>query len=307
VSVLLCLSVNFSIDAHSDLQLNAQKTSQNCLADKWSKSQLLALKDANFKIENEAKREQLAIAMLNCLAHPDPELRDGIAFEGLSKWLRTNSLKNEILIKMLNTLQPVLNAQVDDVNGVYKPFAALVLSELARVDRKSAYLTDKQRQTLVKEATSYVENQRDYRGFDSQLGWLHGVAHGADLLLQLSLNPQVNKAQLDIILHALSSQVKANDAHFYVYGEPKRLAMPLVYVFLRNEHSDEDWKNWIERVTDSAPLSNWGQAYKNQKSLAQLHNLQSFLYSLYASIKNSKNEVLLSMIPELEKAIRTVR
>ena len=29
---------------------------------------------------------------------------------------------------------------------------------------------------------------RDYRGFDAKQGWRHGVAHGADLLLQLSRN-----------------------------------------------------------------------------------------------------------------------
>lgn len=300
---LMFIGMNY----HAEAQISAQTTSQNCFSDKWHKSQLLALKTSDFKIEHSQERAKLALQMLNCLAHPDPELRDGVAFESLSKWLRGDLLNTEIVIQMFNTLEPVLNAQIDDANGVYQSFVALVLAEIARVDRKSPYLSDQQRSRLVKEATTYLINQNDYRGFDEKLGWRHGIAHGADLLLQLSLNPKVNKTQLDSILNALSTQIKAHNAHFYIYGEPKRLAMPLVYAFLSKKYSAKDWQVWIESVTDPAPLSSWSQAYKSQNSLAKLHNVQSFLNSLYAMIKNSKNEMLVSMIPELENAIKAVR
>ncbi|MBU2968177.1 DUF2785 domain-containing protein [Pseudoalteromonas sp. C2R02] len=304
---MLCLSVNLTVVAAEQNNIKAQEVSQSCLSEHWSKSKLIALKASDFKVDNPREREQLALQMLNCLAHPDPELRDGVAFESLSKWLRGNLLKTEIAIQMLNTLEPVLNTKIDDVNGIYQPFVALVLAELARVDRKSPYLTEYQRSSLLKEAITYLIYQKDYRGFDNKLGWRHGIAHGADLLLQLSLNPKLNKVQLDSILNALSTQIKANNAHFYIYGESKRLAMPLVYIFLRKEHTAKDWQQWIEKVIVPLPLASWSEAYNSQESLAKLHNLQSFLYSLYAIIKNSKNEVLVSMIPDLEKAIKIVR
>jgi len=300
---LLFIGMNYDADA----QISAQEISQNCLTDEWHKSRLIALQTSDFKVDNSQERAQLALQMLNCLAHPDPKLRDGVAFESLSKWLRDNVLETETAIQMLNTLTPVLNAKIDDVNGVYQPFSALVLAEVARVDRKSPYLSEQQRSRLVKEATIYLINQNDYRGFDEKLGWRHGIAHGADLLLQLSLNPKVNKTQLDSILNALSTQIKAHNAHFYIYGEPKRLAMPLVYAFLSKKYTAKDWQVWIKNLTDPAPLSSWSQAYKSQNSLAKLHNVQSFLNSLYAMIKNSKNEMLVSMIPELENAIKAVR
>jgi hypothetical protein len=48
---------------------------------------------------------------------------------------------------------------------------------------------------------------RDYRGFDTAEGWRHGVAHGADLALQLVLNPAVDKPQIERLLAAVGRQV----------------------------------------------------------------------------------------------------
>src|SRR5258705_220852 len=73
----------------------------------------------------------------------------------------------------------------------------------------------------------------DRRGFDATQGWRHGVAHGADLLLQLGLNPALSAAQLDAIVQAIASQVAPAGEHFYVYGEPERLARPIAYIAKR--------------------------------------------------------------------------
>lgn len=48
---------------------------------------------------------------------------------------------------------------------------------------------------------------RDLRGFDAVQGWRHGVAHGADLLLQLALNPALRRVQAEALLAAIASQV----------------------------------------------------------------------------------------------------
>jgi hypothetical protein len=47
----------------------------------------------------------------------------------------------------------------------------------------------------------------DYRGFDDKEGWRHGVAHGSDWLMQLALNPALDRGQLDQMLAAIATQV----------------------------------------------------------------------------------------------------
>lgn len=297
----------FTVSARQISVIDAEKVNEQCLTKQWQKQDLEKLKNNDYKVESAAKREALALQLLSCLASPDPQIRDGVAFEALSFWLRNEQLSQSIHLEMFNTLTQVLAAKVNDPQGVYQSFAMLVLSEVARVDRKSAFLNDNQRSHLVNVGTRYLSNLTDYRGFSGQVGWRHGIAHSSDLMLQLALNPAINKTQLNIILTALATQVTAKEQHSYTQGEPKRLAMAVIYVFLREELSVEDWNTWLSGIIEPAPFKQWQNVYQNEKGLIKLHNTQSFLYALYVTIRPSKNEMLMAMLPNLEQAIKVVR
>jgi len=113
----------------------------DCANEKWNKASLFTLKKNNFVLTDNETRDELALQLLNCLASPDPELRDGIAFEALSFWLREKQLSSTAHQEMFKVLMEAVSLQVNDEYGVYQPFAILVLAELARVDRLSPYFT----------------------------------------------------------------------------------------------------------------------------------------------------------------------
>jgi hypothetical protein len=110
---------------------------------------------------------------------------------------------------------------------------------------------------------------RDYRGFDEREGWRHGVAHGADFALQLALNPALDRAALDRLLGAIASQVVPRGGHFYVYGEPERLAAPVLYIGKRNLHDVDEWRKWFAALAEPKPLASWRDAFKSQAGLAK--------------------------------------
>ena len=89
-------------------------------------------------------------------------------------------------------LLDLLTADDASGDGFAQPFAALALAEVARVDRVAPIFTADERAVLVTAATNYVRSVRDYRGFDDVQGWRHGVAHGADFLMQLVLNGELD-------------------------------------------------------------------------------------------------------------------
>lgn len=305
ISVMLFFShLAFSFDGKASF--NAKHVSEQCFSKQWPQSALVKLKADKFVLEDKTQKEELSLQLLNCLAKPDAKIRDGIAFETLSFWLRGGQLSNVIHLKMYDYLTHALTAKVNDVNGVYQTFSMLMLSEIARVDRKSPFLTSTQRDRLVIIGTNFLTNLRDYRGFSDKVGWRHGIAHSSDLMLQLALNPKITKAQLDKMLDALASQVTANEQHAYIHGEPKRFAMAVLYIFLKKEHSVDDWHKWLSGITTPAPFNQWQDVYQSEKGLTKLHNTQSFLFSLYATIKTSKNETLMQMVPSLEMAIKEV-
>lgn len=295
-------------EANNDISTTKKSTeiiAQQCYSEKWSKQALIELAKQNLDIEKESERNELALQLINCLAVPESEIRDGIAFTGLSKWLRANKLSSKIIRSLFAQLIENFGNEIQDENGVYQPFVALVLSELARVDRKSPYLSDSQRELLVTKSTNYMAGITDYRGFDDVVGWRHNVAHTADIFLQLALNPAIDKAQLSRLLDAIGQQVIPQQPHFYIYGESERLAMPLLYIFMQKQHTEEDWQNWLQRYISPAPLKNWNQAYASQQGLSKLHNAKAFLGAILVLIIDSENAQLLMLKPGLINALES--
>jgi hypothetical protein len=278
----------------------APARADSCLpAAGFDRAELDALKAAEWSLPDDAARNRLARALTACLGDPDPTLRDGIVFEGLQHWLRAKQLTPETMRALSEDLQAQLTAS--DPQGFRQPFAALVLSEVARADRVEPYLEPAARAQLLDNAITYFAGVRDYRGFDEREGWRHGVAHGADLMLQLSLNPAFAKPELDRIMGAIAGQV-APAGHFYTYGEPERLARPIIFMAQRGLISQEEWTAWFAQFVPAEGEN----LYTSQAGLARRHNVNAFLYSVWLNAKLSENTADDVLLPGAEAAIRAM-
>jgi hypothetical protein len=276
-----------------------------CPPSDYSRAELLALRDKQFRIENEAERNALAVALLPCLKATDPKLRDSIAFEALSTLMRGKKITPATATEILNTLIPWLANKSVDSAGVAQPFAALALSEIARMDRIDSFLSDDQRKAFIAQSVHYLNSVRDYRGFDERIGWRHGVAHGADLMLQLALNEKVGRAESERILDALATQIVPHNAHFYVYGESERIARPVFYIARRGILDSEWWQSWLAKVASPAPYSEWAAVYESQAGLAKRHNTATFLNALHVYVIEANDPVAKAqLLPALSAAIK---
>jgi hypothetical protein len=234
-------------------------------------------------------------------------LRDGIAFEALAAWMRDKQLSPATVGTIRDRLVAQLAPNYPDPTGVKRPFAALVLAEVARVDRVEQFMTDQQLQQLVDAGTRYLQSVRDYRGFDERDGWRHGVAHSSDLMLQLAVNPRTTKAQLDQMLAAISSQIAPAGEHFYIYGEDDRLAQAVFYIAKRKLHTAEEWRKWFEQVAAPAPLAKWGDAWTSQRGIAKHQNTWAFLTTLYVYVRESGAEFQDLVLPSIVAGIKQLQ
>ena len=157
----------------------------DCKIDGYDTATLKSLKDNKFTVNDNDKRNELAIALTTCLGSADPDIRDGIAYGATSHWLRNSLLSVDTTIRLFQALTSTLASTNDDKHNFTQPFAALVLSEVVRVDRITPYLSELERQQVIDISTTYMKSIEDYRGFDDQLGWRHATAHTADIFLQL--------------------------------------------------------------------------------------------------------------------------
>ncbi|HEX4235197.1 MAG TPA: DUF2785 domain-containing protein [Caldimonas sp.] len=260
------------------------------------------LRRADWKLDDDDRRQALAVELLDCLGAADPALRDDLAFTALSRWARQRQLDPATLQTIRATLIARLAPERADAAGFAQPFAALALAEVARADRMAPFLSPDERAELVRAGTRYLGAVRDYRGFDPQEGWRHGVAHGADLMLQLSLNPALDRAQLDAILAAIAAQVMPA-GHFYVYGEGDRLMAPVFYIGRRGALTTEEWNAWFGALAASRA----GAAPATLASLSARHDLSAFLLPLYASLQEQGTaEMQVRMLPGLTAALKSL-
>lgn len=267
---------------------------------------LATLKNEKFEIKSATVRNETAIKLLSCIGYHDPKIRDGVVYEGISLWLRNGLLERQTIQTMFTLLIKMLEKTNLDPENLTQPFAALVISEVIRVDRIDPFLSDDDRQKIVDVSTNYMSNIEDYRGFDDSNGWRHAVAHSADIFLQLALNKNISKNQLDLLLDAITIQVSPKKRHFYIYGEPKRLAMAFIYIVLRREHTEQDISTFFNRLVNPTPFTDWNAVYSSNDGLAKLHNTRHFVYSVFAITAQSQNPKLKVLQPILINIIKAL-
>lgn len=283
------------------LMLYGSSAAAQCLDANDQLQALRASAAIEWRVDDSARRQTLALALVDCLADPDPGVRDGFAIDALTRWARGGWLETATLLQLSDRLQAQLQAPADAA-GFRQPFAALALAEVARVDRITPYLSPAQRQMLLVVAVAYMTDIRDRRGYDEGEGWRHGVAHGADLLMQLSLNPALTAPQLEQLLQAVAAQAVPDTAHFYIYGEGERLARPVLFAARRGLLPPAYWSAWFSALTNrAAPPA----GPPTQLSLSRLHNLKALLWPLQATVATSSDAALNeSLAPGLKAAIQ---
>jgi hypothetical protein len=263
---------------------------------------LKQLKAIKFQSSDADERKKIAIGLVACLGDPDPTMRDEIAYTGLMTWMRGNVFDDDTLRALRDALYAQLDG--DDAEGFRKPFTALVLSELARTDRIKPWLTPEERAAMVEKAAAYLQSVSDYRGFDDKEGWRHGVAHGADWVMQLALNPALERAQTDRLLEAIATQAVPDAGNAYVFGEGGRLARPVIDIAQRGFYTQKDWDTWFGKLVPR--LGDPAVAWNDSHWLARRHDLMAFLMSLYIEADQSADPNIHFLKASIVTAVKAV-
>ncbi len=248
----------------------------------------LSADDGQFQVPPGKDPGELVLALADCLPDSDPVARDSVGYSGIATILREGDVDADTTRALMARLVALLAADDPSGDGFAQPFAALALAEVARVDRISPMFSAGERAELVAAATSYVRGVRDYRGFDDDDGWRHGVAHGADLLMQLVLNAELDDEHVRPIVTAALSQVRAAGGHAYVFGESQRLSRPVLFAARRGLITAVEWQALLAPL-GAPPGESWAAAFSSTEDLATLHNTRQFLLVVYASVAESDN------------------
>ncbi len=267
------------------------KASDTCTVARPADGDLKAFAGSYFVAADKAVID----ALIACLGDSDPAIRDDFAFALWTQGLRGKHLKPDGLRHAIQRLTTILAAP-DDAAGFRHPFAALALSEVARTDRVEPFLADAELHALAETGANYLRGVTDYRGFIAGEGWRHGVAHGADLLMQLALNPQLTRADADLLLGAVAAQVAPAGSHAYVHGEARRLARPLLFLAKRPDIDDAAWAAWFQTL-QPGDAPRWKAAHNSAEGLAAHHNITAFADAVYVAASESQDPRVRRLAP----------
>ena len=278
----------------------AAKPKADCTIARPANGDLARHAAAFFPKAGDAELDRLAA----CLGDPDPAIRDDFAFTLWSEGLRGQHLTPAQMRHALYMLTKMMAAP-DDKAGFRRPFAALTLSEIARADRITAFLTEAELHGLVESGASYLRGVTDYRGFVGGEGWRHGVAHGADLMLQLALNPRLKRADADLLLSAIAAQVAPASSPSYIHGEPARLARPMLFLAKRADIDDAALAAWFKAL-QPGDAPRWKAPYGDMARLAAVHNSTAFANALYVGAAASADPQVRRLAPLAAELLKTL-
>ncbi len=195
----------------------------------------------------------LAPELIDDLASTDAELRDGLAYDVLLLWIYKGALTPDEIRPLMSTLLANLRAGVgeNDTDGVFRrSYSALILSLIVARNNEQPppFLTPEEYRILLDAALAYLADEKDERGFDPQKGWVHSVAHTADLLKFLARDPRLTPADQTRVLDGLRAKLHAATAA-YTHGEDERLARVVIALARRDDLDKEALSTWVQGVT----------------------------------------------------------
>jgi len=245
----------------------------------------------------------LARELSAALASPDPELRDGLAYEILARWIADpQRFSPEELRSLAEEWGRNLGAGIGEKEGdavFRRSFSALCLAELAKRDLAKPFLGADGYRSLLARALEYLGREEDLRGFDARKGWIHATAHTADLLASLAGNPLFTRADQAALLEAAGKRLRSP---VFTYGEQDRLAHAVAALVAREDFDQEAFAGWLAEM-DRGDLLVWREFPPQLDLLWRYENSTYFLEALAAQLAPSERPAARSAQQQILKAL----
>jgi Protein of unknown function (DUF2785) len=176
-------------------------------------------------------RADILAEVCEALRSQDPVVRDEQAFTLLAGWIPALDPAERHAVGDAMTLR------FDDPEIQARTFAPLILARIVEQgDYDPAWLAG---------FAEWYPAERDVRGYDPELGWLHAVAHGADLLGAFGRCPQADPVPL---LDLAAARLLADTDYVFAHQEDDRLGYAIGLTLTRDELSQADAIGWLDPI-----------------------------------------------------------
>ncbi|MGH8775996.1 MAG: DUF2785 domain-containing protein [Jiangellaceae bacterium] len=204
-----------------------------------------------YRVPHGAALDDLTTDLVSMLGSGDPRVRDDIAYSVLSTWI-AEGVYDELLAGLGDGL--VLGLRVglgeDGTDTVLRrSFSAVGLAAVIARDNVVHTLHPTTVLTWADRSVAWFLAERDLRGWVPERGWVHTVAHGADVLGTLAASRYLGAEELRVLLDVVSERLLIPTEHRFAAGEDDRLAYATMSLLHRNLVPVEALEHWLERLS----------------------------------------------------------
>lgn len=206
---------------------------------------------AGFEVPSDRPLDDLTAELTTMLGSTRPEVRDGTAFPALATWIE-RGVYDDLLAGLGDGMVAGLSVGLGerDTDTVFRrSFSALILGVCLERDTAQHLLPGGKILEWGDRLATWFLAERDSRGYVTDKGWAHAVAHGADAIGALGESPHLAGPEHAVLLDVLAERLISQPADApLAAGEPDRIAAAVMQVLRRNTLSAEALEPWVHRL-----------------------------------------------------------
>lgn len=260
--------------------------------------------------------DELTAELTAMLGSPDPDLRDGTAYETLAAWV-ARGVYDDLLAGLGDGMATGLEIGLGEsgTDTVFRrSFSVLVLAECIDRDNDQQLLPSSKLMEWGDRIATWYLREQDLRGFVDGKGWAHAAAHGADAIAALSRSPHFRLPELTVMLDVIADRLLLPTETFLVCGEPDRMAHAVMEVLHRNEAPLGILEPWVGRLAEAATGTGTGSpdtgsphtGSPDTNPYLRTFNVQAFLRALHVqlALDSARPDVRSDLLLVLVDALR---
>jgi hypothetical protein len=182
--------------------------------------------------------------LITVFSHTDGKVRDELGWATLSIYFQSElfpSASREELLNILSSNEFLFfeMEKGESDSSVKRSFSVLAMSDLLWGDQdfgnrlESDFLKN-----ITKKVTDYLLLEKDERGFDERLGWVHGIAHSGDTLSALAMHPNNGAESVRLIVESIIKYLLKREFRIFKWDENFRLSRPIGRAIARLEKAE---------------------------------------------------------------------
>ncbi len=247
---------------------------------------------------------------VSLLGSRDSQWRDDVGYGVVAACVyqarRLSPAERRTLIATLtaNLRQGIGETGTDSV--LVRSFSALDLSILAALELVDPVLDDGGYRQLLDHAINYLHEERDLRGLQPGIGWIHATAHTADLLKFLARDERFTAADQRRLLEAAWAKMTTPGIPVWTHAEEERLAAALLSVVRRTDFDSTSLDPWLARFV-TLEQQVWTQVPPDAARLEAAQNARRMLQSFFVLLSMPQPEPTAGQAVTQQKVLATLQ